>query len=114
MKYIDSYNYIDYCWNGLLFIIIFPYLLIIKKSVLFSIVIYIIILSHIYILYIKLKYNTLVHWSIYCEIISIVFGAIFIYEGSYIHKNYLIILFGILIIYGHIRKIIYPELPYYI
>ena len=94
-------------WNILLFFIIFPYLIIIKKSQILTIVVYSIIICHIYILY-KKK----VDWSIYAEGIAILFGCIFIYEGYYTTHT-LLICFGLLIIYGHVKKIFYPKSPYY-
>ena len=94
-------------WNILLFFIIFPYLIIIKKSQILTIVVYSIIVCHIYILY-----KTKVVWSVYAEYITILFGCIFIYEGYYTTHT-LLICFGLLIIYGHVKKIIYPNKPYY-
>ena len=53
-----------------------------------------------------------IRWSYCAEIIALVIALLFLLEGYYSNRN-IIILFGILIFYGHIRKIIYPHLNYY-
>ena len=81
--------------------------LILIVTLILTLVVYSIIACHIYILY-KKK----VGWSLYVEYIAILFGCIFVYEGYYTTHT-LLICFGLLIIYGHVKKIIYPNKPYY-
>lgn len=102
---------IDILWNIFLFILIFPYLISLKKTLLFKVVVYLIILSHILIVYNKLVFKHTIKWPIWTEIIAILFGILFIHEG-YDNNNILIIM-GFIIIYGHTKKIIYPNKPYY-
>ncbi len=97
-----------------LFLLIFPYLIRYDSSLkIFKILVSTIIIVHLWILYCRYgSPNTECKFPVYCEIISIIFGLLFILDGYYT-KNYIIILMGIIIIIGHYKKILYPELPYY-
>ena len=103
----------EYIWNILLFCFIFPYLIYIKKSIFFTYIVYILLLVHIYIFIYQFRFNKQVQWSIYSECIAILFGNFFIYE-SLMTNNLILLLFGLLIIYDHGKKILYPNKSYYV
>lgn len=97
----------------ILFLIIFPYLISQNHIlILFTLSITLLLICHIYILYIRYYKKKEIKWSICSEIIALFIGIIFILEGLY-SKNNILILFGILILIGHIRKVMYPHLSYY-
>ena len=97
----------------ILFLIIFPYLFLLNNKLkLHTISLYVILLSHIYIVYMRYYRKKEVKWSHCSEIIALAIGLIFILEG-YHSNNKIIILFGIVMLIGHIRKIMYPHLSYY-
>ena len=97
----------------LLFTIIFPYF--IKYNNYYSYFnqcIFLIILSHIYILYMRYFKNSEIIWHIIFDIIAIIFGYIIYLDGK-CTQSQVIIYLGLIMMYGHIRKIIYPNKSYY-
>ena len=98
----------------LLFLLIFPYLFNYQCSLqIFKLLVITTVVVHLWILYCRYSsLNRECKFPVYCEIISIIFGLLFIVDGYYTNNN-IIILMGIIIISGHYNKILYPELPYY-
>lgn len=97
----------------ILFLAIFPYLLSLNNQlILHTISVYVIILTHIYIIYMRYYKKKEIIWSKCSEIIAIFIGLFFLLEGYHSNNN-IITLFGIIILFGHIKKIMYPHLSYY-
>ena len=94
-----------------LFLLVFPYLLNYKCSLkIFKLLVLTIIVIHLWILY--CRYSSLdreCKFPVYCEIISIIFGLLFILDGYYT-KNYINILMGIIIMKTFDKHILYYQI----
>ena len=97
----------------ILFLIIFPSLFKYNCNFkIFKTAILIILIVHVWILYCRYLLNRECKFPVYFEIVAIILGLLFILDGYYTNTS-IIILCGIIIIIGHVNKILYPELPYY-
>ena len=103
----------DSIFDIMLVLVILPYLYKCKKNNIYTkYCVYIIIWSHIIILYQRYLYNQSIHLSIFSELISILIGYI-IYKDGFDQQNQLLQIYGTIIIFGHLRKIILPNMVYY-
>ena len=83
------------------------YLILTKGSKYVNIIGIIVMLSHIYKDYTKMK-----EWPYWTELIAYIMGCILIYEGRRINKTAIIII-GIIILCGHMRQLILFDHRYY-
>lgn len=103
----------DILFDLVLILLILPYLYKCKKKSKYTqYCIYIIIWSHIIILHQRYLFNQSIKWSLCSEVLSVLIGYL-IYKDGYDQRNNLLQLFGIIIMFGHFRKIIYPTKVYY-
>lgn len=103
----------DIIFDIILVLVILPYLYRCKKNIKYTqYCVYIIIWSHIIILYQRYLYNQSIQLSTLSEFISILIGYI-IYKDGLEQQNQLLQIYGTIIMFGHIRKIILPTKVYY-
>ena len=97
----------------LLFIFIFPYLLRYRSYFIYSkLVIFTIFACHLLIWFQRYVFNVNFKWPLWAECISIILGLILIYDSLFT-KNNIIFLLGLIISIAHLKKIFYPNKPYY-
>ena len=83
-----------------------------NKTKIYELAVISLIFCHFIILIERYINGNEIKWPIFCEIIAIIIGIIFIYEGN-LSRNILLVILGLIIIIGHIKKINNPHLPYY-
>jgi len=107
MNNIENYLFDIFFWITAYYLVIYK-----NKSKIYEIAVILLIFSHILIFIDRYIYGTEIKWPIFCEIIAIIIGAVFIYESN-LNNNILLSILGIVIILGHITKINYPDSSYY-
>ena len=83
-----------------------------NKTKIYELAVISLIFSHFIILIERYINGNEIKWPVFCEIIAIIIGIIFIYEGN-LNNNIFLVLLGLIMIIGHIKKINKPHLPYY-
>ena len=97
----------------ILFLVIFPYIYRYNNYFkIFNLIFISLVAVHLWIIYSRYLLKVEYIYPFWWEIISIIYGIIFIVDAYY-NNNLIILLFGILIIIGHFNKILCPKCPYY-
>ena len=103
----------DIIFDIILMLFILPYLYKSKKKYIYTrYCVYIIIWSHIIIVHQRYLYNQNITLSITSELISILIGYI-IYKDGLEQQHTMLQIYGSIIMFGHLRKIILPTNVYY-
>ena len=73
--------------------------------------------THVIIAIYRYVYKKEISWPVWADFIAIVCGALlaiaWLFASLAIWKTVLFVLVGLFVIYGHVRKLLSPDLPYY-